>query len=556
MAGSATADGRVVFQVTADTSQLDNDLGKATTIIKNKSKEWGEAAKGEATLTDAAFSGLLETVSALGEAFGKMVVQFIQDGIELAETVADIDNAINATFGPEGAKNIDEWSRTLVSRLGFSELQAKKYAASIGLIGKQTGMTDDEMVQFTKDVVAFASDLSNSIPGMSSDTAFNEIIKALNGKSGTLSNHGEGFNLGAAAMKAYASEQGVNWNELNSKQQLDLRYQKLFETMESMNMLGGFMDAHGLQGNADARLQGYYDNAALAVGKPLESMIAGAKTGVADLLDIIMGVEQPINGTIEEWQAYKDAMEAALPALRELGDEAIAEVAEQYGIMRENFTPNGQYGSYGEWATAELYNRMRYGKFDSEQDLKDLQAIYPMLAELSSSITSVEGAVHEANEVISTLEQRDMSTKLQEQAAKDAQAYADGLRSKYAALYSAVEGANNIISNLGNTRLTNGNYGYIPQHAGGLDVVPRDNYLAFLHAGESVLTAEEAKVWRSMKYNLRPTSGVNYDALGSTMRDNVKAGGNVYLDGQAVGRVISARQADSYRAMERSGFQQ
>jgi hypothetical protein len=199
---------------------------------------------------------------------------------------------------------------------------------------------------------------------------------------------------------------------------------------------------------------------------------------------------------------------------------------------------------------------MHYGKFENEQDLKDLQTLYPMLAELSSSVVSVEGAVHEAEETIKTLEERDASTKIQEQAAKDAQAYADGLRSKYAALYSAVEVANNIISNLGNTRLTNGNYGYIPQHAGGLDVVPRDNYLAFLHAGESVLTAEEAKVWRSMKYNLRPASGVNYDASGSTMRDNVKAGGNVYLDGQAVGRVISARQADSYRAMERSGFQQ
>ena len=59
-----------------------------------------------------------------------------------------------------------------------------------------------------------------------------------------------------------------------------------------------------------------------------------------------------------------------------------------------------------------------------------------------------------------------------------------------------------------------------------------------------------------MKYNLGTGNGLNYDALGSTMRDNVKAGGNVYLDGQAVGRVISARQADAYRAMERSGFQQ
>lgn len=90
----------------------------------------------------------------------------------------------------------------------------------------------------------------------------------------------------------------------------------------------------------------------------------------------------------------------------------------------------------------------------------------------------------------------------------------------------------------------------------GLDYVPFDNYLAALHEGESVLTAEESRVWRNFKYGA--TSGVNaldYDALGGVMRDNVKAGGNVYLDGRTVGRVISERQADSLRNLERSGWQ-
>ena len=93
-------------------------------------------------------------------------------------------------------------------------------------------------------------------------------------------------------------------------------------------------------------------------------------------------------------------------------------------------------------------------------------------------------------------------------------------------------------------------------HAVGLDYVPFDNYLAALHEGESVLTAEESRVWRNFKYGA--TSGVNaldYDALGGVMRENVKAGGNVYLDGRTVGRVISERQADSLRNLERSGWQ-
>lgn len=91
----------------------------------------------------------------------------------------------------------------------------------------------------------------------------------------------------------------------------------------------------------------------------------------------------------------------------------------------------------------------------------------------------------------------------------------------------------------------------------GLDYVPFDNYLAALHEGEAILTAEEARVWRNFAYGQQSRANtLDYDALGGLMRDNVRAGGNVYLDGRTVGRVLSAQQANSYRALERSGWQQ
>ena len=92
-------------------------------------------------------------------------------------------------------------------------------------------------------------------------------------------------------------------------------------------------------------------------------------------------------------------------------------------------------------------------------------------------------------------------------------------------------------------------------HANGLDYVPFDNYLAALHEGESILTAEEARVWRDFKYSAQSSANnIDYEALGGVMRENVGRG-NVYLDGQTVGRVISGQQANSYRALERSGWQ-
>lgn len=101
-----------------------------------------------------------------------------------------------------------------------------------------------------------------------------------------------------------------------------------------------------------------------------------------------------------------------------------------------------------------------------------------------------------------------------------------------------------------------GNFGYLldGEHETGLDYVPFDGYLAGLHEGEGILTAEENRIWQRFKNGATPQN-VDYDALGATMRDNVKAGGDVYLDGRVVGAVISQAQGNSYRALQRSGWQ-
>ena len=87
----------------------------------------------------------------------------------------------------------------------------------------------------------------------------------------------------------------------------------------------------------------------------------------------------------------------------------------------------------------------------------------------------------------------------------------------------------------------------------GLNYVPFDGFLASLHAGEGILTAEENRVWQKFKDN--GNTAFDYDTIGGVMRDNIKPGGNVYLDGRVVGNVISEQQGRAYRQLQRSGWQ-
>lgn len=97
--------------------------------------------------------------------------------------------------------------------------------------------------------------------------------------------------------------------------------------------------------------------------------------------------------------------------------------------------------------------------------------------------------------------------------------------------------------------------GHVEPLAIGKDFIPYDGFLASLHEGEAVLTAEENRIWQRFKTGEASSRNVDYDALGGVMRENVRPGGDVYLDGRVVGAVISQQQGRSYRSLQRSGWQ-
>ena len=185
---------------------------------------------------------------------------------------------------------------------------------------------------------------------------------------------------------------------------------------------------------------------------------------------------------------------------------------------------------------------------------KEKESFISTLTDQNLAVDESYTALKEA--VTSTEDTLKETAKAAKTAAEEmGQGIADGIYSKVGVVQTAVDSLNLALSSL----TFGGMFGFKldGSHEGGLNFVPFDHYLAELHAGEGILTAEENRIWQNFKNGgLSSANTIDYDALGGVMRDNVHAGGNVYLDGNSVGRVISQQQGQSYRALQRSGWQQ
>lgn len=202
---------------------------------------------------------------------------------------------------------------------------------------------------------------------------------------------------------------------------------------------------------------------------------------------------------------------------------------------------------------------------------KQYAAVQEKKKELADTLTENQLAADDVYKQLEedakkAVEALDLEQEAHDNTGKTIQGIAQGIADNVPAVKDAVD---SILAELERINsygidLNFGSYGTIPiikpgsinpiqgEYETGLNYVPFDGFLASLHAGEGILTAEENRIWQNFKTGGRD---VDYDTLGGVMRDNIQPGGNVYLDGRVVGSVISEQQGRSYRQLQRSGWQ-
>ena len=270
-----------------------------------------------------------------------------------------------------------------------------------------------------------------------------------------------------------------------------------------------------------------------------------------------------LNGLNESLQSQLDFIkeyEANLQKARELGvsDEVLASLAD--GSNESALQLHAITEAYKEWS--------------GEGVPEDIQQLNELFKEVSDSkgtftdtLTQQKLTVDQTydamvQKAMTSIEELNLSEEAATAMGNTIDGIAIGISNEVPAVAAAVDAVLAELDRLSGYGMTfsfdeNGNiqFNLDGSNAKGLDYVPFDGYLSELHEGEGILTAEENRIWQRFKSGQHTSSNVDYDAIGGVVRDNVKPGGSVYLDGRVVGQVISQMQGSQYRTMKRSGFQ-
>jgi len=171
----------------ADVSNFGSQLDKAGSGFKKFSKGVEQASK---------FANV--AIGAIG-AIGTSAVNAASD---LDET----SSAVEQVFGRRASAQLQQFARDAAQALGQSRQAALEASQTFGIFGTAAGLSGNELVEFTTDLVTLASDLA-SFNNTDVDTAITALGAALRGESEPIRQFG--VLLDAATLKQRALREGI-----------------------------------------------------------------------------------------------------------------------------------------------------------------------------------------------------------------------------------------------------------------------------------------------------------------------------------------------------------
>lgn len=160
-------------------------------------------------------------------AAGAFAVKLGVDAVNAASDLIETQNKVAVIFG-ESADSILEFAETSVTALGQTETMALEAAATFAQFGKAAGLADQDLVDFSTDLVTLSADLA-SFNNSSPEAAITAIGSALRGEAEPLRRYG--VLLDDAALKAEAMNLGIfdGTGKLSTQQKVLAAYEVILK---------------------------------------------------------------------------------------------------------------------------------------------------------------------------------------------------------------------------------------------------------------------------------------------------------------------------------------
>lgn len=501
--GYSLSDVLLILKDYADKSSLSmNDLfssqeaAKAANVLANNVDDINSSIKsiqGSAGAAEKAYNTMANTVS---EKWKKLKNNFSVTAAEIGIAFSPVINAL-LDFG-------------LYMTSGFAEAEQAAAQAAIGI--STTSEEAAQKVEELKNQIAESYELAGTpqYDALVSQLAeaerqYDELAEAENGAGEVAEESADSMEQSAEEAEAAAAELLETWQTA---------YQSFYDNLyNAANVLTSVNEktkitAEEAQGNLEKNTQFYSE-----MGSNLEYVRDAAEqsgVNIGDLLQALSEMSQSdAAGTIaairQEMESLDGNTEAQTAKLQEWAD-GFAAYAESVSGVATFFADT----TTGIQVVTDTISQA------SETVQVVGEAVTNAQSEVSQTVELNNAAILDnmssfLDEWKQTIEDLDRSAEARSSAENTLKAMIAGLDAQLPSLLSKLKNigkqmTDSLQSGIGTVTMTVDvvTSGDIPGHATGLDFVPYDNYLAYLHKGEAVLTASEAAAYRAGK-NVSPS---------------------------------------------------
>jgi len=176
---------------------------------------------------DKGVKGISSSLKKLGVLFAsvfavKKLVDFGRAAINTASDLQEVANVVNVTFG-KLEEQINEFASTAIEKFGLSELSAKRYASTLGAMGKAMGVNAEQNLEMSKTLTGLIGDYA-SFYNVSQDRAETALKGIYTGETEALK--GFGIVMTQVNLQEFARQQGIQKSikAMNQQEITMLRY--------------------------------------------------------------------------------------------------------------------------------------------------------------------------------------------------------------------------------------------------------------------------------------------------------------------------------------------